>query len=75
MDKVGAEIGGTKRSAVKASWNGCLIIREGDIAHKSRLPRQGQILHTDHAGAHEGQRPQVTVLAAAAAYPSPPIHI
>jgi hypothetical protein len=42
MDKVGAEIGGTKHSAVKASWNGCLINTKRDIAHQSRLPHQGQ---------------------------------
>jgi hypothetical protein len=73
--KVGADIASTKRSAVKASCNSCLIITEGDIAHKSLLPHHGQILRIDHTWAHKGQRPQSTVLAAAAAYPSHPIHI
>jgi hypothetical protein len=57
MDKVGAEVGRAIRSAVKASWNGCLIITEGDVADDARLPHQGQILRINHTGAHEGQRP------------------
>ena len=57
MDEVGAEVGRAIRSAVKAAWNGCLIITEGDVADDARLPHEGQILRIDHAGAHEGQRP------------------
>jgi hypothetical protein len=57
LDEVGAEVGRAIRSAVKAAWNGGLIITEGDVADYARLPHEGQILRVDHTGAHEGQRP------------------